>query len=529
MLEHGSGVDLLHRGEGFRLDSRDREPPVRDVRHDAGDLPRLAVTVGIEEAHPPSDGRGTADHFARERLVDHEDPRSTRPVAAREQAPVEETQPHRVEVARARHPEQRLRRLTRAVRRRSAVDLHLLHYAAAAREREARRHPDRLHPGKTGQAVHRPGELAVEASFRRLRLDALLRGPEARENRQRVPGAGGHHVGRVVAAIEGDEADEAAQEKPRSHQEHEGQCHLRGGQDRPRPVGAQQPEAARGPCAPFDEGSEQVASGRLEGGDGAEQQSDHHRQAEREGEDDAVEPDLVEPRHRARHQRGHGAKHGGGRRQCQRAAAQAQQDALGKELTHVRQRAGAQVHGRSRHASRLLPDAHDALAVRIRQRPDQHAVDDAEHRGGDAGAQREDEHHRGREAGGPPEAADGVAQVAPEVVEPAPAPDVASALADQGVVAQLPPGCAQGLVLRDAGVPLAFPLQLQVERELLLQILLGLAPAEIRHQPAEPCRRLHRVASPAPAGCMTRPTASTIRSHLVASRRSCPRPASVRA
>ena len=673
-------------------------------------------------------------------------------------------QPHRVEIARARHPEQR-RQLARVVRRRFAVDLHPLQLAAGAREREARRHPGRLHAGKTGQAVHRPGELPVEASFRRFRLDERFRVRGARAERDGVPRAGGDHVGRVVAAIEGDEADEAGEEKTRSHQEHEGQRHLRGGQDGTRPVGAQQTEAARGPRVPLDEGSEQAASGRLERGDGAEQQSDRHRQPEREGEDDAVEPDLVQPRHRDRHQRGHGAKHGGGRRQPQRAAAQAQQDALGEELTHDPAPAGpqrsadrelapaghpareqqsrdvdagdeqheqggpgqrherrpvladhllqqrnhprhpgvlrraptsvpvrtpgvvvhalqdgadlgrgplrrdplpepshrdggrhvgpehvgrpdlhagpgeveplgehphhgagfvvgvddgsddvwigveapgpgvvAEQHDPVRPAPRLvvgeeppevrprpeqpqqprrdrraprpgavrrdplererpvcrellerlglflhpldragaqerpsrplrerLPDAHDAPGVGIRQRPYQQAVDDAEHRGGGASAQREDEHHRGREAGRPPEAADGVAQVAPQVVEPAPAPHVARPLANRGGVAQPPTRRAQGFVLGDADVALTFALQLQVEPELLLQVLLGLAPAEIRQQPAEPGRRLHRGASPAPAGCMTRPTASTIRSHFVASRRSCPRPVSVRA
>ena len=42
---------------------------------------------------------------------------------------------------------------------------------------------------------------------------------------------------------------------------------------------------------------------------------------------------------------------------------------------------------------------HDGFRLRIRQRPDQHAVDDAEHRRVGADPQRQDEHHRGREAG----------------------------------------------------------------------------------------------------------------------------------
>ena len=70
----------------------------------------------------------------------------------------------------------------------------------------------------------------------------------------------------------------------------------------------------------------------------------------------------------------------------------------------------------------LLADAHDGAGIRVRQRPQQDAVDDAEHGGVRPDAQREDEHHGGREAGTSPQAADRVAQVAPQIVEPAPAP-----------------------------------------------------------------------------------------------------------
>ena len=141
------------------------------------------------------------------------------------------------------------------------------------------------------------------------------------------------------------------------------------------------------------------------------------------------------------------------------------------------------------------PDAHDAPGVGIRQRAHQHPVDDAEHRSGDAGAQREDEYHRGLEAGRPPEAADGVAQVPPQIVEPAPAPDVARPLADRGGVTQLPPGRAQGLALREAGVALALPLELQVESDLLLAgpLPLGAGPGMETAGRASPAASLRRL------------------------------------
>ena len=108
--------------------------------------------------------------------------------------------------------------------------------------------------------------------------------------------------------------------------------------------------------------------------------------------------------------------------------------------------------------------AHDGVRVRIRQGPDQHAVDDAEHRGVGACAQREYQHDGGGEAGPAPQPTEGVTHVPDQVVEPAPAPDVAGAFADQGGVAQLALRRPVGVVLRQAGFALPLALQLQVER-----------------------------------------------------------------
>ena len=64
-----------------------------------------------------------------------------------------------------------------------------------------------------------------------------------------------------------------------------------------------------------------------------------------------------------------------------------------------------------------MPDPHELVGVRIRQRLDQHRVDDAEDRSGRADAEREREHGSEREGGPPQQAAQRVAQIAAERVE----------------------------------------------------------------------------------------------------------------
>ena len=88
-------------------------------------------------------------------------------------------------------------------------------------------------------------------------------------------------------------------------------------------------------------------------------------------------------------------------------------------LPQQRQRAVRQTQVRCASRTERFADAHDRAGVRVRQRPQQDAVDDAEHGAVRADAQREDERHGGREAGTAPQAPEGVAQVTPQVVEPA--------------------------------------------------------------------------------------------------------------
>ena len=146
---------------------------------------------------------------------------------------------------------------------------------------------------------------------------------------------------------------------------------------------------------------------------------------------------------------------------------------------------------RPRSVRPYLAHEHDRLRVGIRQRTEQQAVDDAEQRGVRADAQREHEHHRAREAGAAPQAAGGVAHVAPQIVEPPPAPDITGAFANQGRVPQ-PSTCRQpGFGLGDAGVPLPLMLEIQVQAKLVLKVPFRCAAAEVRQEAIHPDWPLH--------------------------------------
>ena len=157
---------------------------------------------------------------------------------------------------------------------------------------------------------------------------------------------------------------------------------------------------------------------------------------------------------------------------------------------------GVRERRRSRAVRPDLAQEHDRLRVGIRQRPEQQAVDRAEQGRVRTDAQREHEHHRARESRAAPQAAGGVAHVAPQVVEPPPAPDVAGALADRGPVPQISPGRQHGFGLGDAGVPLSLALQIQVQAKLFLDIPFRRAASQVRHEAIQPSWPLHRLHPP---------------------------------
>ena len=150
----------------------------------------------------------------------------------------------------------------------------------------------------------------------------------------------------------------------------------------------------------------------------------------------------------------------------------------------------AQLGVRERRRSRAVrPDLaheHDRLRVGIRQGPEQQAVDRTEQGRVRTDAQREHEHHRARESRAMPQAAGRVAHVAPQVVEPPPAPDVAGALADQGTVPQPSPGRQLGFGFGDAGVLLPLKLEIQVKAQLFLEVLVRVTAAQIRYEAIHP-------------------------------------------
>ena len=94
-------------------------------------------------------------------------------------------------------------------------------------------------------------------------------------------------------------------------------------------------------------------------------------------------------------------------------------------------RAVRQPHVRSTARPQRFADAHDCVGIGVRQRSQQDAVDDAEHRGVRAYAQGEQHYHRGREARTSSQAAESVSCVSPQVIDPACASAVAERLASR--------------------------------------------------------------------------------------------------
>ena len=92
-------------------------------------------------------------------------------------------------------------------------------------------------------------------------------------------------------------------------------------------------------------------------------------------------------------------------------------------------------------------DLDEAVRRGKRQRPQDHAVDDAEDPGRGAGRQRQRQHHDQRGAGRAPQAAQREARVVDGVVEPAPAPHIGGGFALAEDVAE-PPRIGQGLAMR---------------------------------------------------------------------------------
>ena len=329
--------DLSGRDERFRPLLAEGEPRVLEVGHHADHLPPLLVAVPAilePEPHALSDGFPLAGQVAGERLVDHDHSRAAGPVEIREEAPPEETQAHRVEIAGTRPPDGCHQPVAPLSRFGPTGDPHRrTGPRAAAGERQIRREPDRRHRRQALEPRHGLEERRPEP-----RVGHAVSAPRSQPARAAgclgIPGARGDHVGRVVPAVAGDEPDEAAQEQARPDEQHHREGHLHRRQPRPRPIRAQQTEASGSLRAPLVQYARQAEPRPLERWCRAERQPDDDRQREGEREARSVDPHVVEARDVAGDHPRHHAEHDRGRCQAEQAAGRAQHYALGQELAH---------------------------------------------------------------------------------------------------------------------------------------------------------------------------------------------------
>ena len=122
-------------------------------------------------------------------------------------------------------------------------------------------------------------------------------------------------------------------------------------------------------------------------------------------------------------------------------------------------------------------------------------MDDAEHGGGRADAQREDQRHGRRKTGTALHAPQDVAKVASKVVEPAPAPDIAGVFPNQERVPERPLRRIQGSMVREACLPASLALERQMQPELRLEAFFGPTAPEVRYPSGKPRCPLHSLTS----------------------------------
>ena len=178
---------------------------------------------------------------------------------------------------------------------------------------------------------------------------------------------------------------------------------------------------------------------------------------------------------------------------------------------------------------RLVHHFDQAFLLRVRQRPQQHAVHDAEHGGGGADAEGEREDGHDRERGSAPQGARRVAEVAKEVLDGAETVLVARALAGARHAPELDQRLPARLLGRHAGLQVLLRLPVDVEPDLLVEAALQLTAADEPQQPTPSLpRSRHRSLSYA-AASRTRLMARDIRRHWASSSVSWRRPWAVSA
>ena len=157
----------------------------------------------------------------------------------------------------------------------------------------------------------------------------------------------------------------------------------------------------------------------------------------------------------------------------------------------------------------LAPDHHAAGGFGVGERRQQNRVSDAEDRRRRADAERQREQRGRGEAGRPAEPAEGVSKVLLEGVDDGQAAAIAVSLLHLVDAAEVAAGGqAGGLGAHPLRLVLA-RLHLQVERHLVVEVLLLARPANGGHQPL-PHRPDHRSS---PTGRRNRPMSATVRAH----------------
>jgi hypothetical protein len=127
----------------------------------------------------------------------------------------------------------------------------------------------------------------------------------------------------------------------------------------------------------------------------------------------------------------------------------------------------------------------EAIGVRVRQRPQQHVIDDTERRGRRADAEREREDDREARSSRSPQQAKAVPGVAEEVREPSRRRRVAGGFLDRLEAAGLDERGAPRLLRRPALRDLLVGELVDIGADLGVQFALGAAAAE-RARPPEP-------------------------------------------
>jgi len=126
---------------------------------------------------------------------------------------------------------------------------------------------------------------------------------------------------------------------------------------------------------------------------------------------------------------------------------------------------------------RAFVQGDQALGLGIRQRLQQHGVHHREHHRGGPGSERQREHRDEGKARTPPEHAQRISSVLPQVFEPAPRANVAALFLDQLGSTEREPRLASSLVRLDAVANQIGRMLFEMEAQLLVEQRIGIAAA----------------------------------------------------